>query len=468
MAHPYQIVRVCNAAHFGNAGLLLAACGPKIVSVNLEDGLIISQWPAEAEMLAQDGQGTSEDEGPPGKKRKLEKPGAALPTVIKLVLSPDQTHAVAVTGDDKCIRVFEITKSGTLIELSQRSMPKRPCAILVTPDNKTIVCGDKFGDVYSLPLLPKEDSQSEALIPQDTAPAKAFTPTATNLTVHTAKNRRALESQLRQKELKARSKEPLKFEHQLLLGHVSMLTDVQHATQHVDGHPRHFIITSDRDEHIRISRGIPQAHVIERYCLGHKEFISKLCLLPESNLLMSGGGDDWLGCWDWISGELRAKVDLKASLDEIYAKHKNQDGEDSERHVAVSGLWAVRDSQDGQTILLAASEKTPALLAALASVISSGNSTAKAIELPAIPLDVTASGSTILVSYATAESSLPRLRAYKLRLANAQPTLEVDGELDERLQGINSLAIAPPPPEDSLYGIENLRKRGIEEGQEAA
>lgn len=52
MAHPYQIVRVCNAAHFGNAGLLLAACGPKIVSVNLEDGLIISQWPAEAETLA--------------------------------------------------------------------------------------------------------------------------------------------------------------------------------------------------------------------------------------------------------------------------------------------------------------------------------------------------------------------------------------------------------------------------------
>lgn len=349
-----------------------------------------------------------------------------------------------------------------------RSMPKRPCAILVTPDNKTIVCGDKFGDVYSLPLLPKEDIQSETSIPQDTAPAKAFTPTATNLTVHTAKNRRALESQLRQKELKARSKEPLKFEHQLLLGHVSMLTDVQHVTQHVDGHPRHFIITSDRDEHIRISRGIPQAHVIERYCLGHKEFISKLCLLPESNLLVSGGGDDWLGCWDWVSGELRAKVDLKASLDGIHAKHKKQDGEDSERHVAVSGLWAVRDSQDGQTILLAASEKIPALLAVSASMMSSGNSTAKAIELPANPLDVTASGSTILLSYATAESSLLRLRAYKLRFADAQPTLEVDGELDERLQGINSLAIAPPPPEDSLYGIENLRKRGIEEGQEAA
>lgn len=59
-------------------------------------------------------------EGPPGKKRKIENGPTKLPNVIKLVLSPDHKHAVAVTGDDKCIRVFEIASEGKLIELSQR------------------------------------------------------------------------------------------------------------------------------------------------------------------------------------------------------------------------------------------------------------------------------------------------------------------------------------------------------------
>jgi tRNA (guanine-N(7)-)-methyltransferase subunit TRM82 len=49
MAHPYQIARVCKAPQFGESGLLLAACGPKIVSVNLEDGSVLSQWPVESE-----------------------------------------------------------------------------------------------------------------------------------------------------------------------------------------------------------------------------------------------------------------------------------------------------------------------------------------------------------------------------------------------------------------------------------
>lgn len=54
------------------------------------------------------------------------------------------------------------------------------------------------------------------------------------------------------------------FEHKLLLGHVSMLTDI--ALVVLNG--RNYIITADRDEHIRISRGIPQSHIIEGFCLG--------------------------------------------------------------------------------------------------------------------------------------------------------------------------------------------------------
>lgn len=45
MSHPYQITRICKGDRFAGAGLLLAACGPNIVSINLHDGSILSQWP---------------------------------------------------------------------------------------------------------------------------------------------------------------------------------------------------------------------------------------------------------------------------------------------------------------------------------------------------------------------------------------------------------------------------------------
>jgi tRNA (guanine-N(7)-)-methyltransferase subunit TRM82 len=45
MNHPYQITAVSNSQEFGPEGLLLAACGAKIVSVKLSDGSILSQWP---------------------------------------------------------------------------------------------------------------------------------------------------------------------------------------------------------------------------------------------------------------------------------------------------------------------------------------------------------------------------------------------------------------------------------------
>jgi len=199
----------------------------------------------------------------PAKKQKTSPPSPTEPNVIKLVVSPDQQHVVAVT-DDKCVRVFSVDGDGELVELSRRYMPKRPCAIQILPDNATILCGDKFGDVYSLPLFPgtgaeaqsaTAESRNEATVPKDaSAKLPAFKPSASNLTVHTKRNRRALEAQLAQKDFTSR-KEPLQFEHKLLLGHVSMLTDLTFATQEVEGRQRGYIITADRDEHIRISRG---------------------------------------------------------------------------------------------------------------------------------------------------------------------------------------------------------------------
>jgi tRNA (guanine-N(7)-)-methyltransferase subunit TRM82 len=193
-------------------------------------------------------------------------------------------------------------------------LPKRPCAIVISPDGSSIISGDKFGDVYSLPLLPTVE-QDEAARSKMLSPAPAtFTPTATEQTVHSKANRKALEAQKKQatKESTTKKKEPLAFAHEVLLGHVSMLTDVLLATvedEEEDVEPKTYILTADRDEHIRVSRGPPQAFVIEGFCLGHTEFINKLCL-AEPTLLVSGGGDHELYVWHWLDYKLVKKVDL--------------------------------------------------------------------------------------------------------------------------------------------------------------
>ena len=51
---------------------------------------------------------------------------------------------------------------------------------------------------------------------------------------------------------------------ELILGHASLLT---HCLLTPD---EKFIVTADRDEHIRVS-WYPEGYVIESFCLGHKK-----------------------------------------------------------------------------------------------------------------------------------------------------------------------------------------------------
>lgn len=210
-------------------------------------------------------------------------------------------------------------------------MPKRPSALAITADDKQILVADKFGDVYSIPLLPDPQEEAEWVRVSETAAeaaAMAYKPSATALTVHSKRNREALEQQLLRTNEPVKTKEPLKFVNQLLLGHVSMLTDIL-SIRHGG---KEYIITSDRDEHIRVSRGQPQAHIIERYCLGHTKFVSKMALATP-DILVSGGGDDCICVWRWREGQLLNRIDIKQHI------VKSQMGTRDE--VTVSGLWTV-------------------------------------------------------------------------------------------------------------------------------
>lgn len=163
------------------------------------------------------------------------------------------------------------------------------------------------------------DAAREKIEPAE--PAEPFAPSASSLTVHTKRNRNALRQQLNMSKKKPQ-KAPITFEHQLLLGHVSLLTDVVCTSlKSPAGNARSYILTADRDEHIRVSRGIPQSHIIEGFCLGHSQFVSQMCLInSRPDLLVSGGGDDFLISWDWANCKVRNRVDLKGHVTDFIKK----------------------------------------------------------------------------------------------------------------------------------------------------
>lgn len=218
-----------------------------------------------------------------------------------------------------------------------RYMSKRPSAIALSPDGQTIFSADKFGDVYTLPLLPTLE-EDEAAREAAKKHSKQWTPAATELTVHSQANLRSLQNQLKkvQENNQVKTKEPLAFAHSLILGHVSMLTDIVVAKSSADG-DHHFVITADRDEHIRVSRGIPQSYLIEGFCLGHKEFVNKLCLIHE-DILLSAGGDDEVYMWNWPEMRLISKIPIRDAV--IRALNESIPIEEPLR-IAITGLWHI-------------------------------------------------------------------------------------------------------------------------------
>jgi tRNA (guanine-N(7)-)-methyltransferase subunit TRM82 len=219
-------------------------------------------------------------------------------------------------------------------------MPKRICAVVLDSGEKTIIVGDKFGDVYSLPLHP-----SAEYVPQ--RPSIAFKPSATELTVHTKGNLEALKQQQEQKKINPRKQGP-DFEHKLLLGHVSLLTDVAIAKLQVHGKRREFILTADRDEHVRISR-FPQAHIIEGYCLGHREFVSKI-VIPSwtPGFMVTGGGEPSLKVYDWQKGDIICEEVFDGPVGPVIQEVLDSNkGERSLDRLAVSGIWLVKVKMSG-------------------------------------------------------------------------------------------------------------------------
>ena len=92
------------------------------------------------------------------------------------------------------------------------------------------------------------------------------------------------------------------MEEHLLLGHLSLISDMLVHDA--------YLITADRDEKIRISR-LNAPFVIESFCLGHVQFVSKLSWFERSRLLVSSGGDMNLMVWKVTCGTCLTSMNMK-------------------------------------------------------------------------------------------------------------------------------------------------------------
>jgi tRNA (guanine-N(7)-)-methyltransferase subunit TRM82 len=110
------------------ANLLIGSAGSKLYSYSAETGQRLAVWPedvASSETKPVDAESAPE-QGPPEKKRKvsssdsptIEKPAWSNIPIVTGTASGE--HIIALTAEDKCVRVFQLQEDGSFVQLSQR------------------------------------------------------------------------------------------------------------------------------------------------------------------------------------------------------------------------------------------------------------------------------------------------------------------------------------------------------------
>ncbi|CAE7193695.1 unnamed protein product, partial [Rhizoctonia solani] len=195
-------------------------------------------------------------------------------SVIRIGAVDEAYQHLVTSGDDKRLRVWSIHD---LKELSCREIPKRANSLRLSQDGQTILVADKFGDIFSYPLVPPEST------PQ---PQPTETPGSKCVAVAMHDNPHGT----------------------LILGHASIVIDF------VLTHGEKQVISADRDEHIRVS-WFPEGWDVDRYCQGHKKFVSALEIpLCAPSVLVSGGGDPELYVWEYKTGKNIARIPIWDSV----------------------------------------------------------------------------------------------------------------------------------------------------------
>ncbi|KAM9300394.1 tRNA (guanine-N(7)-)-methyltransferase non-catalytic subunit WDR4 [Morus bassanus] len=160
--------------------------------------------------------------------------------ILAFAFSPSGDY-FALTDNSKHLILFHTKPSWECVSI--RSVSRRGTSLVITAAEDKILVADKSGDVYSYSITePQADGKLE-------------------------------------------------------LGHLSLLLDVALSPDD------RYILTADRDEKIRVSLAKAPYSIVS-YCLGHKEFVSKILVIPNyPDLLVSASGDSTLRLWEYKTGE---------------------------------------------------------------------------------------------------------------------------------------------------------------------
>ncbi|PWY97862.1 hypothetical protein BCV70DRAFT_42281 [Testicularia cyperi] len=223
-------------------------------------------------------------------------------TFARIAAFSPSDRFLALTGDDKVLRVWRldtdasdgsITGFGFGKEVLIKHLPKRAAILhwmnpvgsqsrLDKDAAEELIVVDRFGDVRSFIL----DSTSSYIPPTVAAATAASASTSTQPT----------------DDEQDQMDSPTDPSMQILLGHVSMVTALEFIPHPTPGKVPPFVVTSDRDEHIRISRWGSKrlGYVIERFLQGSRSFVGALAVVPDgagSHCLVSSDGGDALRVW---------------------------------------------------------------------------------------------------------------------------------------------------------------------------
>uniref|UniRef100_A0A674K5G4 Uncharacterized protein n=1 Tax=Terrapene triunguis TaxID=2587831 RepID=A0A674K5G4_9SAUR len=184
----------------------------------------------------------------------------------------------ALTDDNKRLVLFRTKPCWEC--LSVRSVVRRCTSLIITAAEDKILVADKSGDVYSYSI---------------TEPQKAG---------------------------------------KIELGHLSLLLDVALSPDD------QYILTADRDEKIRVS--LTRApHNIISFCLGHREFVSRIFVIPNyPDLMLSASGVFYVFQFD-------AATQLLNYRHQISLKRKGWDIAFEE----TGGLWILQEDKEASLLL---------------------------------------------------------------------------------------------------------------------
>ncbi|KAG2736014.1 hypothetical protein G9P44_000104 [Scheffersomyces stipitis] len=442
MKHPFQIVLVNKSGTH-----LFASVKNHLQVFRLSDGKVVGSWIDTVDMftplkkqqeekikvLQEQNKQTEESENneiknesaEPAEKKskgndskpikipKIPVPGPGAPPIYNyirsLALSEDEKHLMGTTDSDKAAIIFKVDLSseGNCLTLIKRQVfQKRPCA--VSSDQETLILADKFGDVYSIGI------DNEAPVDE-----KELSP---------------------------------------ILGHVSMLSDVLVATYN----DKKFILTGDRDEHIRVSN-YPKSYVIKNWLFGHHEFVSNLHI-PEfdSSLLVSGGGDDYLCLWKWYDNQLLSKIELRdlllPFLEEFHLPPERFLTDESQKEISIAKILTFVSKKSQKKYIVVLAENTKCLLTfELKTDNTVTHKQTLTTDFPIIDICLISENSSIIAAV-DRETSDSLLEFYTL---GDEDVFEVQSNTDiiQTITSANECDVEKRREFYPLYYINTLRKR---------